>query len=148
MPKNDPKVNAKKHGLDGKPACWYCGGTPKLIQRCVRCKRAYYCNRRCQTNDWTNYHAYVCYYRPDRIVEHVEIEDDSDVMSVLNIETVHDNQEQQQQDEAEPAALLPCTAGVSTATANEAPLQQKAIPACPSDKRRDSKKRKFRVEKR
>ena len=64
------------------------------------------------------------------------------------METVRDDQEQQQQDEAEPTTLLPCIAEVSTATANEAPLQQEAIPACSSDKRRDSKKRKFRVEKR
>jgi len=91
--------------FDDKPACWHCGGTPKLIQRCARCERAYYCNRRCQTNDWTNYHAYICYYRPDRIVEHVEIEDDSEATGAPNTETVRDDKAFQRQDEREPAAL-------------------------------------------
>lgn len=35
-----------------KKACNACGATDKPLSVCSRCKKAFYCSRECQKNDW------------------------------------------------------------------------------------------------
>lgn len=56
---NVMRESLSKYGEAGLKVCWWCGKSPKGLQRCTRCKFAHYCHTKCQSEDW-NKHSVDC----------------------------------------------------------------------------------------
>ncbi|XP_033743918.1 uncharacterized protein LOC117329848 [Pecten maximus] len=45
--------------MESEPTCKVCGRLERVMKRCTRCRRVFYCSRSCQLRDWVT-HKYSC----------------------------------------------------------------------------------------
>ena len=58
-------LELSKHYSSSKGKCWGCGQEGKTLKKCGACKTGFYCDEKCQRQDWTKRHKKWCKAMPD-----------------------------------------------------------------------------------
>ena len=58
-------LELSKHYSLSEGKCWGCGQEGKSLKKCGACKTGFYCNEKCQRQDWTKRHKKWCKAMPD-----------------------------------------------------------------------------------